>query len=112
MDDSLASPAPRQAVSWIAIALGPACWFGDLLCSYALQPIACVYAPWLLPTLAVIFLIPLILSIIGAARELAMLRATTGRQRFIAVLGVITPLMFLVVLLWSALAALAFSPCE
>ena len=112
MDDSLESPTPRQAVSWIGIALGPGCWFGDLLCSYALQPIACVYAPWLLPALAVLFLLPLTLSIIAAARVLGTPPAMAGPQRFIAVLGVIMPLMFLVALLWSALAALAFSPCE
>ena len=28
--------------------LGPACWFGALLVDYALQPLACVYIPWLL----------------------------------------------------------------
>ena len=111
MDGSLESP-PSHRVSWIAMALGPICWFGALLSSYALQPIACVYVPWLLPAVTAGFLIPLALSLLAALPKLSRTQRASGRDHFIALLGVITPTIFLIALLWSASAALMFAPCQ
>jgi hypothetical protein len=96
----------------MAMALGPVCWFGALLTSYALQPIACAYVPWLLPGVTACFLIPLALSLFVAARKLFIRHDATERDHFIALLGVITPLMFLIALLWSVFAAIMFPPCQ
>ena len=111
MDDSLESRR-SHTVSWLAMALGPICWFGALLSSYALQPIACVYVPWLLPGVTTCFLIPLALSLLAAGRKLFVRRGATDRDHFIALLGVITPTIFLIALLWSAFAAIMFAPCQ
>jgi hypothetical protein len=111
MDGSLVTPSDRQTF-WIGMALGPACWFGNLVSSYALQPLACVHAPWLLPGVAVCFTVPLILSTIVAGRGLRGLSAKPARQCFMALFGALMPAIFLITLLWSALASLVFSPCE
>jgi hypothetical protein len=94
------------------MALGPTCWFGALLAGYALQPVACVYAPWLLPVVAICFLVPLTLSLLAATRGLFRMRNPTDRDRFIGLLGVITPLIFLITLLWSVFAAIIFPACQ
>ena len=111
MDGPLESPR-SHTVSWVAMALGPICWFGALLCSYALQPIACVYVPWLLPAVTAGFLIPLALSLLAALPKLSGTQHASGGDQFIALLGVITPTIFLIALLWSAFAALMFAPCQ
>ena len=94
------------------MALGPICWFGALLASYALQPIACVYFPWLLPGVTACFVIPLALGLLAAGRRLLVRHVASDRDDFIALLGVITPAIFLIALLWSAFAALMFGPCQ
>jgi hypothetical protein len=94
------------------MALGPICWFGALLTSYALQPIACVYVPWLLPGVAACFLIPLALGLLAAMRKLFVRHSASDRDHFIALLGVITPAIFLIALLWSEFAAIMFPPCQ
>jgi FtsH-binding integral membrane protein len=91
--------------------LGPMCWFGALLTGYTLQPVACVYAPWLLPVVAACFIVPLVLSLLAATRALFRMRNPTDRDRFIGLLGVMTPLIFLIALLWSEFAAIVFSAC-
>jgi hypothetical protein len=111
MDGPLESPRSHR-VSWVAMALGPFCWFGALLTSYALQPIACVYVPWLLPGVAACFLIPLALGLLAAGRKLFATHGASDRDQFIALLGVITPTIFLIALLWSAFSTIMFAPCE
>lgn len=96
----------------LSMILGPACWFADLLVSYALQPYACARAPWLLPPLSGLFMLPLLLCWVAGLRALPAVRRAHGGTPFIATVGVLLPLVFLAALIWSALAASLFHACQ
>jgi hypothetical protein len=112
MDDAL-NPATRGHVrSWTAIALGPLCWFGDLVASDALQPIACTRVPRLLPLVALGFSVPLIIAALAAFSAWRSARPRAARSEFVTTLGLVMPMIFLVALSWSGLATAIFAPCE
>jgi hypothetical protein len=94
------------------MALGPICWFGTLMTDYALQPIACVFTPRLLPMIGAGFLIPLLVGLVAAVRQYIHDGKTEKPEVFIELLGVITPSIFLVAQLWMLLASVLFHPCE
>ena len=110
MDGSLDSR--KRRTFWIAICLGPACWFGALLASDALQPLACEHLPWLLPGIGAGFAIVLGLSLFAAVRVLVSARNLQGRDRFIGLLGVMMPVIFGITLLWTVLATSLFRACQ
>jgi hypothetical protein len=111
MDGALGSHK-SQRLCWIAMALGPACWFGALLVTSALQPLACGHLPWLPPWLAGCFAIPLALGLIGAGSALIAQRNPTGAERFVALVGVIMPAVFMITLLWMVLGTAMFRACQ
>jgi hypothetical protein len=92
--------------------LGPACWFGALLASDALQPLACQHLRWLLPGITAGCATVLGLSLFAAVRALVSARNLQGRDHFIGLLGVMTPAIFGIALLWTVLATSLFRACQ
>ena len=112
MDGSLDRRSQRGA--WVAVALGPASWFGALMADFALEPVACRDVPWLLPCLAVSFTVVLALNLYAAARGILRPRrfGAAAETRFIGWLGVMVPVVFFITLLWTLLATTLFSACQ
>jgi hypothetical protein len=111
MDGALDSPNPRR-IFWIAIGLGPACWFGALLLTDALQPLACEHLPWLPPWIAGCFAVPVAMGLVAAARALAAQRNPTGLERLIGSMGVLMPALFAIALLWMVFGTAIFRACQ
>jgi len=114
---SLVKPADRLRIAWCAAAAGPICWFAQLLISYALIARACVNFPSLLAILGCVFTIPVLIAALAAWRvyqagPAAAESTATGRARFVELLGLVTPLVFLVAMLWQDLAVVFFPPCD
>jgi hypothetical protein len=110
MDGSLDSR--KRRTFWIAIGLGPACWFGALLASDTLQPLACQHLPWLLPGISAGFATILGLSLFAAVRAFIAVRNPHDGDHFIGLLGVMTPAIFGIALLWTVLATSLFRACQ
>jgi hypothetical protein len=115
---SLVKPADRSRIAWCAAAAGPVCWFAQLLTSFAFIARACVNFPSLLAILAWAFTIPVFIAALAAWKIYQLGPGTTesttatGRARFVELLGLIMPLIFLVAMLWQDLAVVFFPPCD
>jgi hypothetical protein len=105
---------------WVAIVIGPLAWLAYLQTAYALVPWACRRPTAGMVTLLAVGVIALALSTAGLVTAWQAWRqvdrgataGTTGRTRFMALTGIGTSALFVLVVVAGMLPLLILAPCS
>jgi hypothetical protein len=106
---------PRPRLLWFAILVGPLAWFVYLDTAYALVASACAGSV-VVPTLAGAAAVAAMAGVVVGRRALAAVPADAHdamaeRARFLAVLGVWMSVLFVLVIVATALPSFVLPPC-
>lgn len=125
LDPTGAAPeARRPRFLWLLFgcAAAPLAWLGQVTLAYGVTAYACypadrpvaVSAGWLFAVLVGFDLITLALCAVGALvswRIWLRVRSGAGRNRFLALWGLLSSLWFFVAILFNVIASLVVPPC-
>jgi hypothetical protein len=106
---------PRPRLLWFAILVGPLAWFIYLETAYALVASACA-GNVVVPALAGVAAVAAIAGVVVGRHALTVVPADANdamaeRARFLAVLGVWMSVLFVLVIVATALPSLVLPPC-